>query len=368
MVWLGIQYALREGRRSVVTLIGIAGALMLAVFLIGVYRGALHGSLDYIAHTEADIWVGRRGSWNLMRNSGLLPGSLRQELLAVPSVTRVEPILAALLPAWLAGEPRTLLVIGLPPQGNLATPRRIDAGRPLPRPGEVVIDRAFARRSGLGLGDTLDLAGRRLRIAGVAAGTNLLVTQYAFVSAGDLASLLGIGDQSSFFLVETAPGSAAQVKHAITTGRPAVAAFTADVFLENNHREVSSGFLPVLLAIATLGMIVGSLVVGLNLYIAVLEKRREFALVAALGGSAATRSLIVLQQALTVALGGGIAGLLLLAVLERLLPFLVPEIEFHLSPLLGLAALAAILGLAFAGAVVPARLAGRVPPMEALKQ
>lgn len=368
MIYLGFQYALREPKRSVVALIGVASAVVLTIFLLGVYGGAIRGSLSYIEQAEADIWVGRKGSWNLMRSSGLLPGSVRQAILEIPGVTRVEPILAALLPAEIDGEPRTLLVIGLAPDATAATPRRILAGQSLPRPGQVVVDRAFARKSGLQPGDSFNLAGHPLCIAGISADTNLLVTQYAFVSAGELTRRLGLSDQCSFLLVQTSPGCAQRVLRRITTALPQVDAYAAAEFLANNHREVTSGFLPVLLAVAILGMVVGSLVVALNMYVSVLEKRAEFALLAALGGSQRTRSLIVLQQAVTVAVVGAGTGLLILAVLERLLPLLVPELEFHLTPSLAGVALTGVLALAFAGAVVPARLAGRIPPMEALKR
>jgi putative ABC transport system permease protein len=368
MVCLGFQYALRERGRFALTVAGVASAVVLTVFLVGIYRSATRGSLSYIEHTDADIWVGRKGSWNLMRTSGLLTGSVQETVRNVPGVAAAEAILAGLLPADLAGKPRTLLVIGLEAHASRAIPRFIEAGDPCPRTGTIVIDRAFARRAGLGLGDEIKLAGHRLCISGISTQTNLLVTQYAFVLADDLRAVMGLADHASFLLLRTEAGREEEVLRWLGDRHPEVEAFAASVFLANNRREVASGFLPVLLAVACLGMAVGVTVVALTTYAAVLEKRSEFALLAAIGASDRTRFLVVLQLALSAALGGAVAGLVLLASLEPLLPMLVPEVEFHLDPLLIAAAVAGVTITAGVGALVPARLAARIPPMEAFKR
>ncbi|HVP40173.1 MAG TPA: ABC transporter permease [Candidatus Saccharimonadales bacterium] len=367
MILLGLRYALRERTRSALTAAGVACAVVLTVFLGGVYRGALRGSLGYVERAGADVWVARAGTWSLLRSGGVLPGSARKRLEAQPGVVWAEPILTGLLSARVDGEPHTLLVIGLADGARAGVPRVMAAGTPVPRPGEIVVDRAFARRARLALGASLDLAGRRLRVTGISRETNLLVTQYAFVSAADLRPLLGVGDVATFFLVRTAPGRANEVARWLGHARE-IAVYTRGEFLENNLREVSAGFLPVLWAVAALGLAAGGTVVALMTYAAVLEKRADYALLAALGGGGARRCAVLMEQALSAALAGGVAGLAALAALERLLPAVVPEIEIVVGARLALAALAGAVGMAALGASVPARLAARVPPMEALRR
>jgi putative ABC transport system permease protein len=368
MIFLGFRYALRESVRFALTAGGLACAVVLSVFLVGVYRGAVRGSLRYVEGVDAEVWVGRRGSWNLMRASGTLTGAKRDSVLAVPGVLTAEPILAGLLPAEVDGVRRTLLVIGLDSDAVAARPRGLAAGRAVPRGQEIVLDEAFARRAGLTLGDTVSLADHRARVVGLTRGTNLLVTQYAFVSRAELLEAVGVTDRATFLLVHTAPGEATRVARAITQRVKNVEAFDRATFIANNRREIESGFLPILWAIALLGIVVGGSVVALMTYAAVLEKRADYVLLGAIGARPATRFGIVLQQAVLAAAAGGAAGIGALVLLQQLLPSIVPEIEFRLDPGVTLAALAGAVTMAALGASIPGRLATRLPPLEALRR
>jgi ABC-type lipoprotein release transport system permease subunit len=299
--------------------------------------------LRYVEGVDAEVWVGRRGSWNLMRASGTLTGAKRDSVLAVPGVLTAEPILAGLLPAEVDGMRRTLLVIGLDSDAVAARPRGLAAGRSIPRGQEIVLDQAFARRAGLALGDTVSLADHRAQLVGVTRGTNLLVTQYAFVSRAELLEAVGVTDRATFLLDRA-------------------------TFIANNRREIESGFLPILWAIALLGIVVGGSVVALMTYAAVLEKRADYVLLGAMGARPATRFGIVLQQAVLAAAAGGAVGIGGLVLLQQLLPSIVPEIEFRLDPGVTVAALAGAVTMAALGATVPGRLATRLPPLEALRR
>ena len=368
MITLGLRYALREPQRFALTAGGLTCAVTLAVFLVGVYRGAVHGSLDYIVRADADVWVGSRSSWNLMRASGFLPGSVRRRILAVDGVRRAEPILAALVPATVRGRRRTLLVIGLDGDAVLARPRGVIAGTGMPSGADIVVDRAFARRAGVAVGEEIELAGHTARIAGITTGTNLLVTQYAFVSRTELLRRVGVPDRATFFLVRAEPGRAPDVAAALRETLPNAAVFDAATFLANNRAEIEAGFLPVLWTIALLALLVGGIVVALTAHTAVLEKRADFALLAALGATRGARLGVVLQHALTAAALGGAAALGLLFALQAALPAVVPEIELLIGARIAAGAVAGAAVMAALGAALPARLAMRVPPMEAFRR
>jgi putative ABC transport system permease protein len=369
METLGLRYALRQRTRFALTAGGVACALVLSVFVIGVYRGASRGSLSYLEQTGADVWVGGHGAWNLMRSSGFMPPETLAVVAGTDGVGATEGILTALAPARIQGEPRTLLVIGIDSLSAMAVPRNLAAGRATPGPGEVVIDEAFARRAHLSVGQTLDLSGHALRIVGISRRTNLLVTQYAFANVMDVEDALGFWEHRSFLLVKAAPGIApATLARRIEARAPGVVAYPAAAFLDNNRREIARGFLPVLWAIALLAIAVGATVVSLMTYTAVLEKRADYALLAALGGGVATRVAVVLGQALTAAFGGGIGGVAILVALEKILPGVLPEVGFQLEPNVAVVALAGALLMALVGSMVPAYLACRVPPMEAFRR
>ncbi|UCG86476.1 MAG: hypothetical protein JSW71_21690 [Gemmatimonadota bacterium] len=368
MTWIGVHFALREPVRFGLTGCGLACAVVLMVFLTGVYEGGVSGSLSYIADTDADVWVGRPGSWNLMRSSGILPGSVGERLREVEGVESVEPILAALLPAVVGQLRRSLLVIGLEDTARSARPRRVLDGLAVPGIGEIVIDRAFAMRAGVGLADTIALAGYPLAVAGITDDTNLLVTQYAFVSRLDLLGAVGLGDGATFFLVRTESADGAGLAATIEQQVGGVAAYDRATFLANNREELESGFLPVLWVIAVLGLVVGVSIVSIMTYTAVLDKRQDYVLLAAIGAGRAVRFSIVMQQALLAAIVGSLAGLGFLAALHRSLPVMVPELPLRVEPWIGATAVAGALLMAAIGAVFPGRVATQLTPLEALRR
>jgi putative ABC transport system permease protein len=304
----------------------------------------------------------------MMRVSGLLPEDAAARADTIPEVAGCDPLLVALVPAEIDGEPRTVLAIGIG-DGEAARPRFMETGSNRLAPGEAIVDAAFARRARLSVGDTLRLPDRGLRIAGLSRETNLLVTQYAFVRLPELQEILGMEGGVSFFLVRLKEGSDARLCARRLMDRvPGVAAYDSATFLENNQREITRGFLPVLRAAACIGLVIGCLVVALVTWTAVVEKRADFAVLAAIGAGEGVLSRVVIGQAIAAAVAGAIGGLAALACLERLLPFLAPEVSFRLDPLLAGVSIAGACVVAAAGASWPARLASRIPPMEALRR
>ena len=87
MIWLGFQTAFRERLRFALTVGGVTSAVVLTVFLIGVYQGAVLGSLTWVEEIDADVWVGGRGNWNLLRTSGFVGRDVIESLetLRLPS-------------------------------------------------------------------------------------------------------------------------------------------------------------------------------------------------------------------------------------------------------------------------------------------
>jgi len=368
MTWLGLRFALREPTQFALTAGGLACAVVLTVFLAGVYRSTLYSSLSYVSGAEADVWVGRQGSWNLMRSSGVLHGSVGRRILEMDGVEDVEPVLVAFLAGEVGELRRTLMVLGVEADAEAARPRHVRAGNAIPGHGEIVVDRAFASRAGVGLGDTVTLAEHALTVSGITDDTNLLVTQYCFVARSDLVAAVGLGDIASFFLVRAAPGwrrdLASRVEHHIE----GVAAFDRETFIANNREEVESGFLPVLWAIALLGLVVGGSIVAIMTYAAVLERREDYVVLAAIGAGPAVRFSIVMQQAMVAALVGAVVGLAVLFLLQSVLPTVVPELQLRLEPWIAGVAIVGAMAMAAAGAAIPGRVATRFAPLEALRK
>jgi ABC-type antimicrobial peptide transport system permease subunit len=121
-------------------------------------------------------------------------------------------------------------------------------------------------------------------------------------------------------------------------------------------------------AIALLGLVVGGSIVAIMTYAAVLEKREDYVILAAIGAGRAVRFSVVMQQAMVAALVGAVVGLAVLFVLQSVLPTLVPELELRLELWIAGVAVVGAMAMAATGAALPGRIATRFAPLEALRR
>lgn len=351
---------------------GVAASSLLALALLAAHRGATSGVAAYSGQDGFDVWVAPRGVDNLVRSAGQLPVGGEDAIRTIPGVADVGPILRtfAAVEAGPDGDRRrlTLLVIGYRGPAGLGGPPRLSAGRGPERPDEIALDRAAAHRLGVGPGATIDVAGDRARVVGVTRGTNLLATQFAFVDHQAADDALGAMGRPSFLVVRLAPGAPLEsVKKAIEERVPRSAAFSRDEFVGNNVREISAGVLPVLALVTGLGFAVAVALVALLAQGLADDRRRDVAILLALGASARAVGLGVLAHVEKVVFLGAAAGAAAAWVTSAVLDLLAPTVELSFratDPIVAPAAFGAAAALAALGPVL--RLA-RIDPVEAFR-
>ncbi len=351
---------------------GVAAAALLALALLAAYRGATSGVAAYVGQVGFDLWVAPRRIDNLVRSAGQLPAGAEEAVRAIAGVAEVGPILRsfAAVEGGPAGDRRrlTLLVIGFRGPSGLGGPPSLVAGHAPASPDEIALDRGAAHRLGVGPGATVEVAGDRVRVVGITSGTNLLATQFAFVDLQAADDALGAFGRPSFLVVRLAPGAEPDpVKRAIEAQVERSAAFSRDDFVRNNVREIASGVLPVLALVTVLGLAVAVALVALLAQGLADDRRRDAAVLLALGASPRAVGLGVLAHVEKIVLLGATAGvaaaLAASSALERFAPTV--ELAVRWNDLLAApAAFAAAAALAATGAVL--RL-GRVDPVEAFR-
>ena len=72
---------------------------------------------------------------------------------------------------WYEDERNLAYIIGLPENAELGGPWKISSGRSLPGEGEVIIDRTVAEKSGIALGDEVEILGEEFEVTGLSEGT-----------------------------------------------------------------------------------------------------------------------------------------------------------------------------------------------------
>ena len=353
----------RNRVRFVVSVGGVALALALTFALDAIYAGVANQLTTYIDRSGADVWVGQSGVRNLHMVASWLPDSVTDEVRAVEGVAQAMPILYS-TDTIAAGEERAVAyVIGLPAGALMGGPWDVVEGSARVGPGEIVVDRGFARKAGVTIGDTVTVLGGESRVVGLSQGTASLVNSVAFVPFDDFRAMRGGAAVVSFVLVRVAPGvSADAVAAGIERQVPGVTAQTASVFSIQERRLVMDMSADVISIMNAIGFVVGLAVVALTVYIATLARRREYGVLKALGARNRVLYRVVLVQAvLSVAVGFlvGVAFAVLLAVV-------VPKAGLGLELAITASSLAkvALFAVVIAGiaAILPIRQVSGVDP------
>ncbi len=333
MTRLAFRNLVQSRARLVISVGGVALALLLILSLDAIMMGIQRQVTAYIEHAGADVWVSQENVRNMYMASSTLPASVASQVKAIDGVASATPIWYVTGFIEMGTERNTAYIIGLPSAPAVGGPWQIVAGKALPDRKEVILDRGIVTRAGLGLGDTVKILGEEFTIAGLSAGTaSATGGSVAFVSKKDWARLQSGEPTVSFILVKVAEGRSpedvarriqAQVAKVTVQTRPAFAA---------QERQVISDMSTDLITIMNLvGFMIGLAVMALTVYTATLARRAEYGVLKALGArSGHLYRAVVVQALLSVALGFGL-GLAFTLLLSALTPRLGLGLELYVG-------------------------------------
>ena len=364
--WLVTRRNLARNRlRLLVSVGGVALALSLTLSLEAIYAGVANQLTTYIDRSGADVWVSQPGVRNLHMVASWLPDAVVAEVRAVDGVVEATPILYSTDTIAAGDERAVAYVIGLPAGAPMGGPWEIVDGSDRVGRGEVIVDRGFARRAGVTVGDRVTVLGGEATIVGLSAGTASLVNTVAFVSFDDFRAMRIGAPVVSFVLVKAAAGRSAETVAAEVEGRvPGVTAQSREAFAAGERRLVSDMSAEIISIMNVIGFVVGLAVVALTVYIATLARRREYGVLKALGARNRVLYRIVLAQAMLSVVLGFVIGL----AFTESLAFLVAKTDLNLELAVTAASLikVGLFALVIAGlaAILPIRqVAGLDPAM-----
>ncbi len=405
---LATRYAARSVRRNLrrtaLSVAGIAVGVALTLFVEGIIRG--EGEMYVRTAAESGIghlrvvpagWAARRdpdlrlaGADAAMRAARALPGlagaaprAHAQVLLAMG--THTVPVEMTGVDAAL--EPAVDRLVRRPAAGRYLT-----AGER----GAVVVGRAIAERLGVELDDELlvttmgrdgGIESRMLRVVGViATGSEEIDAGIAHVALDDLTTLTGRPGAAEVTLLlrdwRTAPAARTTLAAALAGGDSVLTwEELSPEFAGHLRQDAATSRLITLLVIVVVLLGVTSAQLA-----AVLERRREFAVLSALGMGGWRMATLVLQEALVLglagaALGGAIGAPLVWHYARQGLDFtrwmgrsyafegvlVQPVIHLDFGWWIVPVALLVALGATLVASLVPARYAARTDPAVALR-
>lgn len=359
---------LRERTRLAISVAGVALAVVLMLSLVGVYNGYRQRVADYFGGIGADLWVVQTGTSNFFHSASLLPAEAEEQMAALPGVASVRPYVWRQVAFEAKGRQLLTMVVGVDPGERVGGAARLVEGSASPGPAEIVVDRALADAGGLEVGDTLSLRGRSLRIVALTTGTDMVMYQYSFAPLADVLQVQGTSSVVNFFLLRLEPGvDPSTVAAAVRSTLADAEAWTPEKVIAENQGVIEDAFLPVIGVILLIGSVVGAAVIGLTTYSAVLEKRREYGVLKALGASFGATCRVVLAQSGIAGIAGYVVGVLGALGLARFLPGVVPEFSVDIEPAHAGLLLLAVVGMVLVSVVPPLRRLSRIDPAEVFR-
>lgn len=315
MLQLVLANLRRRRSRTFLTSAGVAVGVAAVVALLALSAGLNNTAAEFLHLGKADLGLFQSNAGD--PTSSVLPLSLLPRVRKQPVVADATPI--QLLVGAVKQSPGAI-VLGLQPDGFAARQLVITSGHGMAG-GQALIGDLLASQLHLRPGDSIEISGRKLTIGGTYHTGLSYEDSGAILMLGDAQALAGRTSQEvTTFAVKLRPQTP------ISRGeRELSRALRGVVPIADPGEAVRAGASTVLISKAVLlmvvlALIIGGLTVANTMLAAVLERRRELALLATIGWSAPQLGTLVLEEALGVSMLGTGFGVLLGLAASKLLP------------------------------------------------
>lgn len=357
----------RDRARLGLSVAGVALATMLVLLLSGFLDGMNDQIASYLDRAPGSIVVSQSGIKNLLVANSVLPPGTLERVRETDGVAAAAPLLSSFVILELRGEKRSAYLVGYEPASG-GGPWRLAEGREVAAGDEAVFDRALARRYGMTVGDRFDLMGKRFAIVGLSEGTTSWMTSFVFIRKSAAEALFSAPGMTSFLLVSPAAGGTADDVRARLSALPGVSALPKSEVAQNDVAIFSKVIGPPVRLMTAIAFLVGTLVVGLVLYSATVERQREYGVLKAVGAPARTLYGITFTQAAIVTAAGAVLGLGLAIGEAQLVMALRPQFLVTFEPATVATGLAASALMALLAVFLPARVIAGLAPADVFRR
>jgi len=304
---------LRRWGRTLLTGLGVALGVTTTVALLALTGGLSRSAGDLAKLGRADFAVFQAGLADVTESS--LPTSIVTRVDRVPGIAATAPI--QIVSHAIAGN-QSLLVFGARLNSFLARRLVITGGR-FAHGDELMVGSGAASALHVSVGDHVSVEGRELRVAAIYHSGITLEDAGVVLSLPVSQRLSRRPGQVSTIAVLIAPGYPEHaVEQAVKRAIPGTVALgdPAEVSrVDTNSRLLTKAAL----IIAVLSLLLGAVVVINTMAMAMIERRTEFGVLAAVGWTRGRIARLILGESVVVGLGGALVGLGLGALASELL-------------------------------------------------
>ncbi len=345
---------------------GIACAFILVIFFDAVWRGETEQIIAYPNNVKPDVWVMQSGVGNMHMAMSFVWDWKADKIASMPEVKNVTPILY-LNNVIRAGDTEMFaFIVGLLPDAKRAGPWAMSAGRQIQNPREAIIPDVLSHITGVKIGDTLSITDKEFNVVGLSKGTFSSANSVLFVPFSDLEDILSSSGTYSYLLVDAHDNVEPKVLASkIMEEVEKINALPHDDFIANDFALARQMGVEVIVMMTVICSVLAALIVGFSAYSLVMRKRREIAIIKALGASNISIFYSVMIQTGIVTLLGFLLAVLFALLVVPGIPSLVPQLTILVSneALMQLGIIALLVTIL--GAILPTYLVLRMDPATA---
>ena len=364
---LAYRNLFQDRTRLALSIGGVALAVMLILVLKGFLAGMNRQITSYLDRSPGSIVVAEEDVVNLLGSTSLLPDGMDEKAERIRGVEEVTPILSQFIILELHEKKQPAYMVGYDPEQG-GGPWRLIAGREPRSKKEMVFDRVLAERHGLNLGDQVEVMGQDFAIVGLSSGTTSWMTSYFFVRKQDAENLLLAPGATSFLLLTTSDGADLDKILRRLNGFSGVNALTKREMAANDLKLFAKVFSAPLKLMVGIAFLVGTMIVGLIIYTATVERQREYGVIKAIGAKNRFLYGVVLTQALLASIAGSSLGILLANGAAQWIMSARPQFLIVFDPVDSGQALLAGLGMALIASIFPTRVMAGLAPAEVFRK
>ena len=317
MVDLALKSMLYDKLRFLITISGVAFAVMLVFVQVGLFIGILSNASITIDHLDADLWVTSKNTPNIDFPHSF-PESRVDRVRAIPGVLRADNLILSYMNARLpSGAEESVMVYALSDFRRWGLPWKVTEGDldDLKRGPYMFLDASAEKRFGkFEVGEYREVLGTRMRIIGKSADAlSFTTTPIAFMDFEQAQRMQPslLRNNTTYMLVKLDKGANREAVRAQIAARlPHNDVFDSATWAKRSrdYWVVSTGLGLNMYMTVFLGCLVGVVVVAQTLYTSAMEHIKEFGTVKAIGGSNWDIYKILGRQAVIAAIAGFALG------------------------------------------------------------
>ncbi|MGH9224416.1 MAG: ABC transporter permease [Acidimicrobiales bacterium] len=172
-----------ERTRFAISVMGVAFSVVFIVTLRSLYWGVIDEATRYVRSSGADLWVAQEGTpGDFLQSRSILTLAAQPQIAQVRGVSPVAPLLSRPVGLRLKNRDADLFLLGIPPGGQVGWPAAVRNGNTVLGPGEMAVDRVFAKNFGVKAGDMLAIGPTCLRVGAVVSGGNAFAYQFVWAT------------------------------------------------------------------------------------------------------------------------------------------------------------------------------------------